>query len=258
MNERASQEGTPEFQDTPDRQDAPECQDAPERRPAYRGLIELAIYLALFTILRTSVIAAYKIPSESMEDTLLVGDFLICNQFIYGAKIPFTDSRLPAYREPEAGDVVVFYFPGDGVTRYIKRCVAVGGDTVEVRQKKLFVNGVESPMPETGKYVDRTPQGWVRMVKGRDSFGPVVVPRRSFFMMGDNRDKSYDSRFWGPVPYELIVGKAEAVHWSWDNSAAPTPEISLADPLSVPRSYLHEIAHFFEKARFERILRTID
>ncbi len=236
----------------------PDNKSALLRRPATRGLIELAVYLALFTILRTSVIAAYKIPSESMEDTLLVGDFLICNQFIYGSKIPFTDKRLPAYREPERGDVVVFYFPGDGVTRYIKRCVALGGDTVEVRQKKLYVNGIESPLPKGGKYVDRTRQGWVRMVKGRDSFGPVVVPSGSFFMMGDNRDKSYDSRFWGPVPYELIVGKAEAVHWSWDDSAAPTPEVSIADPLSVPRAYLYDVAHFFDKARFHRVFQAIE
>ncbi len=224
---------------------------------AVRTLKEIILYVALFMVLKTSVVSAYKIPSASMEDTLLVGDFLLCNQFLYGARLPLTDWRLPAIREPRAGDVVVFYFPSDGVTRYIKRCVAVGGDTVEVTGKKLFVNGVEIPDPPGGKYIDTSSNGLQRIQSRRDNFGPYIVPMDSYFMMGDNRDNSYDSRFWGTVPGDLVVGKAIMIHWSWNDDASPSPEVTWKDPLSVPRLFVHETIHFFDKVRFGRVFNAL-
>ena len=218
---------------------------------------DLTVAVVLFLILRTSVIAAYHVPSGSMEDTLLTGDFLLCNQFLYGARLPLTDWRLPAIREPKRGDVVVFYYPRQPHTRYIKRCVAVGGDTVSVRSKQLFINHEPQSLPPEGKYDDTAADGSQRYVKQRDEFGPIVVPEGHFFMMGDNRDNSSDSRFWGTVPYELIVGKAMIIHWSWDDSAVPSAPARLSDPLSVPRLYLHEVVHFVEKVRFDRLLRII-
>lgn len=223
----------------------------------WRALRELTIYFALFFLLKTSVLAAYKIPSASMEDTLLVGDFLVCNQFIYGARLPFIEYRFPAVREPEPGDIVVFLYPEDQSTRYIKRCVAVGGDTVEVRNKQLFVNGTIFPDPDNSKFVDTLLTGQRRIRRDRDNYGPFIVPEDSFFMMGDNRDKSWDSRFWGPVSRDLVVGKAMLIHWSWDDSLSPSPDVDWQDPLSVPRLFIHEAVHFFEKVRFERLFTLI-
>lgn len=239
------------------------AQPSPERKtPApefsvWRTFRELAIYAALFFVLKTSVLAAYKIPSASMEDTLLVGDFLVCNQFIYGARLPFIEYRFPAIREPEPGDIVVFLYPEDSTTRYIKRCIAVGGDIVEVRDKQLFVNGTPFPDPVDSKFVDTLLTGQRRIRPNRDNYGPFVVPENSFFMMGDNRDKSWDSRFWGPVSKDLVVGKAMMIHWSWDDSRSPSPDVDWQDPLSVPRLFIHEAVHFFEKVRFDRIFTLI-
>lgn len=240
----------------PDQSSRSEQFTAP-KMSAWRTFRELAIYLSLFLILKTSVFAAYKIPSASMEDTLLIGDFLVCNQFIYGARLPFIEYRFPALREPEPGDIVVFLFPKDHTTRYIKRCVAVGGDTVEVRDKQLFVNGVPFPDPHFSKYVDTLLTGQRRIRTDRDNYGPIVVPEDNYFMMGDNRDRSSDSRFWGTVSKDLVVGKATLIHWSWDDSLAPSPDVNWDDPLSVPRLFIHEAVHFFEKVRFDRLFTII-
>ena len=235
-------------------------QDRPPSAPEYstwRSLRDLVLYVTLFFVLKTSVLAAYKIPSASMEDTLLVGDFLVCNQFIYGARLPFIEYRFPSFREPEPGDIVVFLYPEDSTTRYIKRCIAKGGDTVEVRNKQLFVNSTPFPNPQDSKFVDTLQNGQRRIRQDRDNYGPYVVPKNSYFMMGDNRDKSWDSRFWGPVSKDLIVGKALMIHWSWDDSKSPSPDVDWQDPLSVPRMFIHEAVHFYEKVRFDRLFTVI-
>ena len=209
-------------------------------------------------IIKTSIVEAYKIPSQSMEDTLLVGDFLLANKFIYGARLPVVDWRLPAISDPEAGDVVIFIYPGDGVTKYIKRCVAVGGDTVEIKDKMLYVNGVEKPLPEHGKFIHkgarpRGPGG----LDSQDNWGPYVVPPDRFFMMGDNRDNSKDSRWFRAVPKDLILGEAMLIHWSWNDDAYPSPDVSVSDPLSVPRMFIYNTVHFFQKVRWNRLFSVI-
>jgi signal peptidase I len=196
-----------------------------------------AVVMAL--IIRALVIQAFKIPSGSMEDTLLVGDFLMVNKFIYGVKIPFVNKTiLPGLRQPRAGDIIVFKYPIDK-RDFIKRCVAVAGDTVEVRDKNLYVNGKrpEEPyvvhkawgetsyMPEmtlsdiwrNGYQRDWEQRKFLNLPLVRDNFGPVVVPKDCIFAMGDNRDNSLDSRFWGPLPKDLILGKAVFIYWSWDS-----------------------------------------
>lgn len=215
-------------------------------------------------IIKTSIVEAYKIPSQSMEDTLLVGDFLLANKFVYGARLPLVDWRLPGFADPEPGDVVIFIFPRDGVTKYIKRCIAVAGDTVEIKNKVVFVNGVESPFPEHGKFetgpdgqlviLPRRPGG----VDSRDNYGPHVIPDGCYFMMGDSRDNSYDSRFWGVVPNELVLGKAMIIHWSWNDELFPSPAVSVSDPLSVPRLFIFNAAHFFQKVRWERLFTLVN
>ena len=236
--------------------------DRPER-PNLRSYYEIVIWLLVFFVVRATLVEAYKIPSSSMEDSLLIGDFIIADKITYGGEVPFFGVSLPGFRDPRAGDVVVFKWPGDGVTKYIKRCVAVGGDTVQVVDKVLYVNGKRVPDAPDAKYMDTLPDGEQNVVArppdgdSRDNFGPYVIPAGYYFMMGDNRDNSYDSRYWGPVPDDLVVGHAVLVHFSWDDAAYPSPAVSLSDPLSVPRLVLYNAAHFFAKVRWNRLLHLI-
>ena len=183
-------------------------------RSTVREYVEAALWALVLTLfLRAFVIQAFRIPSESMRDTLLVGDFLFVNKFEYGPKIPFTHVRLPGLRAPRPGDVIVFQFPQDPSKDFIKRVVAVGGQTVEVRDKQLTVDG----RPVRERYIlhtdpDVRPAGF----DFRDNFGPVTVPRGRLFMMGDNRDNSNDSRYWGTLDMDLVKGRAMFLYWSWD------------------------------------------
>jgi len=171
----------------------------------YVEIVVTAVALAL--IVRALLIQSYHIPSESMENTLLKGDFLFANKFIYGAKVPFIDYRFPAVRKPRQGDIVIFKFPGDEKTDYIKRCIAVAGQTIEVVDTLVKVDGVPLDEPYT-KYI--------RGNAPRRHFGPLVVPPGHIFVMGDNRDNSYDSRFWGPLDMKLLRGKAMFIYFSVD------------------------------------------
>ena len=174
----------------------------------YAEIIVLAVALALFV--RTFFIQAFRIPSESMEDTLLVGDFLFANKLIYGPKLPLVDWRLPAIREPKPGDIIIFKYPVDPKVDYIKRCVAVEGQTVELVDNKLYVDGVLQD-EEFTKYVFGS--------RPDRRFGPFKVPEGHIFMMGDNRDNSADSRAWGPVDKKLVSGKAMFIYFSWNPNA---------------------------------------
>lgn len=216
----------------------------------WENVKSLLIAVVLAIIIKTSIVEAYKIPSSSMEDTLLVGDFLIANKFLYGSRIPLANWRLPSIREPKQGDVVIFKWPGDGVTNYIKRCVAIEGQTVQVKNKVLYVDGKEFPNPPLSKFTMPLDRGV------RDNFGPYVVPKDCYFMMGDNRDHSYDSRYWGPVHKNLILGEAVFIHWSWEPDEK-SPEVSISDPLSVPRLFLYNVFHFPERVRWDRLLNII-
>ncbi len=171
--------------------------------------------LVLAFIIRTFLFQAFRIPSSSMEDTLLIGDYLFVNKFLYGAEVPMTGgARLPAVREPEPGDIIVFRYPEDPSLDYIKRCVAVEGDTLVFREKVLYING-DAQDEDFTKYVDGT--GSYR--PGLDSVGPLVVPDGHLFMMGDNRDRSSDSRVWGFLDKKFIRGKALFIYWSWDSKS---------------------------------------
>ncbi|MFH2048852.1 MAG: signal peptidase I [bacterium] len=229
-----------------------------------KAILEYILWIGLFFTVKTAVVEAYMIPSASMEDTLLEGDFLIANKFVYGARLPLIDYRLPEINKPQAGDVVIFIFPGDRQTKYIKRCVAVGGDTVEVKEKQLYVNSKLIPDTEFAKHIDTDIYGRQNIQprvspnrNSRDNFGPYLVPENSYFMMGDNRDNSYDSRYWGVVDDDLIIGKAMLIHWSWDDTVSPGKEVSIEDPLSVPSLFIHNTIHFFQKVRWNRIFSAI-
>jgi len=179
----------------------------------YAEAIIIAILIALF--IRTFIVQAFKIPSGSMKQTLLVGDHILVNKFIYGVKIPFIQKTLVPISEPKRGDIVVFIYPEDRSKDFIKRVIGAGGDTVEIRNKKIFING--APYHDNfGVYTDNL------IIPGsmqpRDNFGPVRVPEGSLFVMGDNRDQSYDSRFWGFVELKDVMGKAFIIYWSWNGS----------------------------------------
>ncbi|MFH1026850.1 MAG: signal peptidase I [Pseudomonadota bacterium] len=177
----------------------------------YAESILWAVVLAM--IIRTCVVQSFKIPSGSMEDTLVIGDCLLVNKFIYGIKVPFTDLRLPRLRDPERGDVIVFRYPEDRSKDFIKRLIGVPGDQIQVRDKRVYVNGSLYQNPHE---VHKDPQIIPRELNHRDNFGPVTVPAHAYFVMGDNRDNSYDSRFWGFVPKADLVGRAFIKYWSWD------------------------------------------
>ncbi len=179
----------------------------------YAEAIVTALILAL--IIRAFVVQAFKIPTGSMEPTLLVGDHLLVNKFIYGTKLPLTDWKVLAVRKPHRGDIIVFKYPRDPERDFIKRVVAVGGDVVESMDKVIYING-EPADDEHAVHTDRgvEPPGGG---EPRDNFGPVTVPEGKYFMMGDNRDQSYDSRYWGFVDEDEIRGKAFIIYWSWDS-----------------------------------------
>jgi len=177
----------------------------------YAEAFLVALLIAL--LVRTFVVQAFKIPSGSMETTLLVGDHIFVNKFLYGYHLPYTKGRVLRFSKPERGDIIVFVFPEDPDKDFIKRVIAVPGDTVEIREKQVFLNG-EPQREEYTRFADgKTIDGFVRT---RDNMPPLTVPPGQYFVMGDNRDRSYDSRFWGFVGEDAILGKALFIYFSID------------------------------------------
>ncbi len=208
---------------------------------ALRGVYEwaksLSLALLLFLLVRAFFVEAFKIPSGSMEGTLLVGDFLLVNKLVYGAELPFTGRRLPAVRQPKIGDVVVFQWPEDPSKDFVKRLVGMPGDTLSMENGVLLRNG----RAQDERYVSHTEPGvdpageefrWqrdflVRRVSARPSYhpsrnnwGPLVVPAQHYFMLGDNRDNSLDSRYWGFLPDSLVRGSPMIVYYSYAPDSA--------------------------------------
>ena len=179
-----------------------------------RELVEafiIAILIALF--IRTFLVQAFKIPSGSMLPTLYIGDYLLVNKFIYGVRMPFTGKVLVPVKNPKRDDIIVFRFPKDRSIDYIKRVVGLPGDSIELREKTLYINGekVEDSHAYHSSPVLLRPEA-----NPRDSFAPITVPAGHYFVMGDNRDNSNDSRYWGFVSEDDILGKAMVLYWSWD------------------------------------------
>ncbi|HEY2850246.1 MAG TPA: signal peptidase I [Gemmatimonadaceae bacterium] len=214
----------------------------PPRRRSLAGAIARALFewakslslaILLFLVVRAFLVEAYRIPSGSMEHTLLVGDFLLVNKLVYGAEIPFTSKRLPAVRQPRYRDVVVFKFPEDLTKNYVKRLVGLPGDTLAMTRGTLVRNG--KPQDERGFVVhipadvDRASDefDWQREFlvtqsarsapyhPTRDNWGPILVPAKHYFMLGDNRDDSEDSRYWGFVADSLVLGSPIVVYYSY-------------------------------------------
>jgi signal peptidase I len=190
------------------------------KKPWYREYGEALLFaLILALIIRTFGVQAFKIPSGSMEDTLLIGDHLLVNKFIYGLQVPFVDQRFLTIRHPERADIIVFEYPEDRDKAYfkrrdfIKRIIGVPGDVVEVRNKQVLVNGEIFNLDQA---LHKEPDIIPAQLSPRDFMPPVKVPEGQYFVMGDNRDRSYDSRFWGFVDESEIKGLAFIKYWSWD------------------------------------------
>ena len=197
-------------------------------------------------MIRTFIVQAFKIPSGSMKQTLLVGDQILVSKFLYGVKIPFTDIRFFILRQPRRGDVIVFSFPQnkekeecrsftqnvasrfgnvwsnksllylfkDDCRDFIKRVIGVGGDKIEIKNKVVYVNNVALVEPYT---IYNSKNAGKSAIEPRDNFGPVIIPRNKFLVLGDNRDNSHDGRFWGYVDMSEIKGNAFIIYWSWDS-----------------------------------------
>ena len=186
----------------------------------------VAIAICLALLIRTFAVQAFKIPSSSMEDTLLIGDHLLVNKLAYGiqlptpamvkffgASVPFFETRLSTiWGSVKKGDIVVFKFPNDRGKDYIKRVVAVGGDRIRIKKDSIYINGKRWRSPYA---VFKGSQ----MNQPISNFGPFLVPEGHVFVMGDNRDRSYDSRYWGTVDTKDIKGKAFIIYWSWDSGS---------------------------------------
>jgi signal peptidase I len=192
----------------------------------------LTVSITIFAVLHTFVIQAFKIPSGSMEHTLLVGDFLLVNKVVYGAEIPLTGHRLPAIRQPERGDVIVFEYPKDRTKDFVKRLVGLPGDTLAMRDAVLIRNGVALAEPYVthsdpeadpvweefrwqSDFLVKSANAAIAYRPSRNNWGPLVVPGGQYFVLGDNRDNSLDSRYWGFVPDSLLRGRPEVVYFSF-------------------------------------------
>jgi len=198
-----------------DLQFRPEAVTRPRRKSLFREYSEaiiIAVLLALF--IRQFAVQAFTIPSGSMMDTLLIGDYILVNKFLFGAEIPLTDRHLPGLRDPQRGDVIVFKYPNDETRDFIKRIIAVGGDTIQVRDNRVVLNGrpIDEPYVRPGSF-SAPASGPCGYAYGCDA---LQVPANAYFVMGDNRDNSQDSRYWGFVHREKIRGKAFLIYWSWN------------------------------------------
>jgi signal peptidase I len=178
----------------------------------------LIVAFVIAMVIRAFILQAYRIPSSSMEDTLLKGDHILATKFNYGLTMPFTTKKIwGADKIPARGDIIIFTFPMNHEMDFVKRVIGLPGDVIEVRDKKVYINGKRFEIPYE-KYTDPFSIN-IGQNKVRDFFGPVTVSPGHVFAMGDNRDQSFDSRFWGQVPIENIKGKALIIYFSWTNES---------------------------------------
>lgn len=227
-------------------------------QPAWREYLEALLVAGLFLgFTNTFVLKTFYIPSGSMENTLLVGDHLIVNRYIFGPAATPAGALLPA-RAPRRGDVVVFRSPEDPQVDLVKRLVGLPGDLIEVRQKQLYVNGAR--VRDAGYAIHRDPRlgsqrtSFNAQLFRRDNYGPVTVPPQRYFFLGDNRDYSYDSRYWGAVPVHYVKGRAFLIYWSYGGETPDGQWPGLGAKLAqLGRTALG----FFTKTRWERSFEVI-
>ncbi|MBI2877690.1 MAG: signal peptidase I [Candidatus Tectomicrobia bacterium] len=191
-----------------------QVEDVIQRKSVVREYAEALVYaIILALVIRTFVVQAFKIPSGSMIPTLLSGDHILVNKFIYGVKVPFTDTTLVHFKKPQRGDIIVFKYPEDEKRDFIKRVVGLPGETVEIHNKQVYING--KALKES--YTIYRDEGYLPdSTSPRDNYGPTRISAGHLFVMGDNRDNSMDSRFWGFLDETKIKGKAFLIYFSWN------------------------------------------
>lgn len=228
-----------------------------EKSLAREYLEALLIAILFATFARTYVVQAFKIPSGSMEKNLLIGDHILVNKFIYGPTATELERGLLPVRDVRRGDIVVFKYPNDPSRDFIKRCMALPGDTIQSRDKSLSING--RPARDESYTYHSDPEvvsrrDYYQPNRVRDNFGPLVVPASHYFCMGDNRDNSNDSRFWGPVPRANVKGRAFMIYWSFESEGEPLEWPGFAGKL---RQLGSVALHFFSRTRWERTFRVV-
>ena len=229
-----------------------------EKKSTLREYYEALLIAIIFVnFARIFVFQAFKIPTGSMEDNLKVGDHIIVNKFIYGP-VPLPWLTAFPLREIKRGDIIVFRYPLQPETDYVKRVIGLPGDTLMVRDKNVYINGRKLDEPYTiheDPVVYPAQQALPEPYRSRDQYGPYTVPEGHYFAMGDNRDRSSDSRFWGTVPRSMIKGRAFMVYWSWGRTA---PQQADAGTASHVRELLDVVIHFFGGTRWERTFFIVD
>jgi signal peptidase I len=218
----------------------------------YFESIVIAVILALFV--RTWAVQAFKIPTGSMENNLLIGDHLLVNKFVFGPALGSAERAVLPMREIRRSDIVVFKYPDEPERDFIKRVIGLPGDTIELRNKKVYVNGQPLEEPYVHFLEPAHHAQEVTSFDVRERYGPVQVPADQYFVMGDNRDNSQDSRYWGFLPRAYIKGKALMIYWSYDSGAPAAEEAGLG--ASVSRMF-SVVTHFFTRTRWERLLHQI-
>ena len=218
----------------------------------YFESIIIAVILALFV--RTWVVQAFKIPTGSMEQNLLIGDHLLVNKFVFGPTATAVERMLLPMAEVQRGDILVFKYPEEPERDFIKRVIGLPGETLEVRDKRVYIDGM--PLDEPYLRQISPPRGGGLVPDRRDNFGPISIPDDHYFMMGDNRDNSEDSRFWGSLSHAYLKGKAVMIYWSYDGAGVQTlvPETGLG---ATVRRIGSVVLNFFTETRWSRTFRQV-
>jgi signal peptidase I len=228
---------------------------APFKKSVVREYFEsivIAVILALFV--RTWVVQAFKIPTGSMENNLLIGDHLLVNKFIFGPTPLAIGRAVLPVRPIRRGDILVFKYPEEPDRDFIKRVIGLPGETVELRAKKIYINGKPLDEPYVHFLRPASALSEVTSADVSENYGPVTVPSDQFFVMGDNRDNSQDSRYWGFLPRDYVKGKALIIYWSYEADREDYEETGAADTV---RGFGSVFAHFFTRTRWDRMLHQI-
>ena len=220
----------------------------------YFESIVIAVILALF--IRTFVVQAFKIPTGSMENNLLIGDHLLVNKFVVGPTAASLERALLPVKDIKRRDVIVFKYPEDVERDFIKRVIGLPGETVELKAKKVYINGqaLDEPYVHFLEPLGSGVAGEVTSADVRERYGPVTVPANQYFVMGDNRDNSQDSRYWGFLPRDYVKGKALVIYWSYEAGREDYEDESAGATLKNLGSIF---AHFFTRTRWDRMLHPI-
>jgi signal peptidase I len=218
----------------------------------YAESIVIAVILALFV--RTWVVQAFKIPTGSMENNLLIGDHLLVNKFVFGPTASSIDRALLPIRDVRRGDVIVFKYPDEPERDFIKRVIGLPGETVELRAKKVYIDGQPLDEPYVHFLLPASEAQEITSFDVRERYGPVKVPDSQYFVMGDNRDNSQDSRYWGFLPAHYVKGRALMIYWSYESGREDYLDEGVG---ATAKRLLSVVTHFFTKTRWERLFHPI-